>query len=74
MLQCCDFDDDNDPDEYQCCGTCHGENFYEDDVRLTFMLKDGRMAELCCGKIRKLVLIGLLNEKYLDEVKEYQGL
>lgn len=67
MLQCYDFDDDNDPDEYQCCGTCHGGNFYEDDVRLTFMLTYGSMAELCCGKIRKLVADGRLNKKHLEK-------
>jgi hypothetical protein len=66
MLQCSDFDNDDDPDEYQCCGTCHGGNFFEDDVRLTFMLTYGSMAELCCGKIRKLVESGLLDRGYLE--------
>jgi hypothetical protein len=67
MLQCYDFESDKEADEHECCGTCHGGNFFEEDVRLTFMLKDGRMAELCCGKIRKLVTAGLLNEKYLEK-------
>lgn len=71
MLQCYNFEPDSDApgvDDYDCCAVCHGENFFEDDVRLTFMLTDGRMAELCCGKIRKLVAAGLLDEKYLEDV------
>lgn len=71
MLHCWDFESEDDSDDavgYDCCGICHGGNFFEDDVRLTFMLKDGRMAELCCGKIRKLVAMGLLDEKYLEDV------
>lgn len=68
MLQCYNFEsDDDEGGEHECCARCHGSNFFMDDVRLTFMLIDGRMAELCCGKIIKLVAAGLLDEKYLED-------
>jgi hypothetical protein len=73
MLQCHSFESiesDDDDETYDCCGICHGCNYFEEDVRFTFMLKDGRMAELCCGKIRKLVAAGLLDEKYLEYVND----
>jgi hypothetical protein len=65
-LQCWDFDEDHDS---ECCSTCHGDNWlFNDDVRLTFTLKDGREAELCCDKIVKLIELGLLDEKYRQNV------
>lgn len=70
MLQCYDFESiepDEEADDHECCGTCHFGNFFEGDVRLTFRLKSGKKAMLCCGKIRKLVASGLLNEKYLEK-------
>lgn len=69
MLDCwLDFDEhEDDNTHYECCQTCHGCNFFDDDVRLDFLLKDGTMAHLCCGKIRKLVANGQLSEKALEK-------
>jgi hypothetical protein len=68
-LGCWDFDEEQDPDRFSCCGECHGDGETgSPDVRHTFRLVDGRTADLCCGKIRKVVSLGQLDPAALGYV------